>query len=45
MEGGKFTYEVLEKTHVACGALGEWLINWHEASKIYVKIRAILEER
>ena len=44
LRGGKFTYEVLEETHEACATLGIWMINWHQAGKVSVKIRAIEED-
>ena len=44
IRGGKFTIDILEQTHEACAILGSWIINWHLAGKVYIKIRAIEEE-
>lgn len=44
LRGGKFNTETLEKTHEACGVLGDWIINWHKAATVAIKICAIEEE-
>ena len=45
IRGGKFTYENLEKVHPACGALGDFVINWYEASVYKRKLLDIEEAR
>ena len=44
LRGGKFSYDVLEETNEACATLGLWIINWHKAGSVYVKLRAIEED-
>ena len=44
LRGGKFSYDILEETHIACATLGDWIMKWHKAGKVYVKILAIEQD-